>query len=109
MSNSGEYGDYGQGEGTLTRAAEMVTTARGDFDRLAGVLDGQIQGVRGQWGGAGAEAFFTLHQAWTEKQATIVSALDEFSSSLTGTERTNVSTDEEQGANYARTHGRLGG
>ncbi len=109
MTNSGEYGDYGQGEGTLTRAAEMVTTARSDFDGLARTLDGQIQGVRGKWGGAGAEAFFTLHQAWTEKQATIVSALDEFASSLTSTEKVNVSTDEDQSANYNRTAGRLGG
>ena len=99
--------DYGQGEGTLSRAAGLVAEAKADFNTISGKLTGQIAGVQGQWGGAGASAFFTLHQAWTEKQKTIVSALDEFSAALTTTERTNTSTDQDQGSNFSRLSSRL--
>ena len=100
--------EFGQGEGTLTRAAGMVTDARADFDRIAAKLTDQIAGVQGKWGGAGAQAFFTLHQAWSEKQKVIVTALDEFSTSLDVTEKDNVSTDESQGQNYSRLTNRVG-
>lgn len=101
-------GEYGQGEGTLTRAAELVRDARTEFNTIAAQLTDQINGVQGRWGGAGANAFFILHQAWTEKQQTIVSALDEFANSLGVTERENVSNDEAQGANYTRLQNRMG-
>lgn len=101
--------EMGQGEGTLTKAAGLVADAKQDFDRLSGKLDGQIRGLQGKWAGAGGQAFFTLHQAWTEKQKVIVNALNEFEGSLTSTEKDNISTDEAQSANYTRTAGRLGG
>lgn len=101
--------EMGQGEGTLTKAAGLVADAKQDFDRLSGKLDGQIRGLQGKWAGAGGQAFFTLHQAWTEKQKVIIGALNEFEASLTKTEKDNISTDEAQSANYARTAGRLGG
>lgn len=99
--------EMGQGDGTLTRAAGMVREAKADFDRLARDLDGRIQGLRGQWVGAGGTAFFRLQQAWTEKQRVIVGALDQFEASLVATERDNVGTDEAQSANYHRTAARL--
>jgi WXG100 family type VII secretion target len=105
MSNAPEFG---QGEGTLSKAAGLVTDARGDFNKIAHKLTGQIAGVQGKWGGAGAQAFFILHEAWQEKQKVIVDALDEFSASLHSTEKDNVSTDESQGSSYNRLHGRLG-
>jgi WXG100 family type VII secretion target len=105
MSNAPEFG---QGEGTLSKAAGMVSEARGDFNRIASTLTGQIAAVQGKWGGQGAAAFFTLHTAWNEKQKVIVDALDEFSASLHTTEKDNVSTDEAQGANYSKLSGRLG-
>ena len=101
--------EMGQGEGTLTKAAGLVSDAKADFDRLSMKLDGQIQGLQGKWAGAGGTAFFTLHQAWTEKQKVIVGALNEFEASLTSTEKDNISTDDAQMANYNRTAGRLGG
>jgi len=105
MSNAPEFG---QGEGTLSRAAGLVSDARADFNQIAGRLSGQIAGIQGKWGGQGATAFFTLHTAWNEKQKTIVDALDEFAASLQTTERDNVSTDDTQGASYGKLHGRLG-
>lgn len=105
MSNAPEFG---QGEGTLTKAAGLVTDARADFNRIADKLSGQIAGIQGKWGGQGASAFFVLHSAWNEKQKVIVDALDEFSASLHSTERDNVSTDDAQGASYTRLSGRLG-
>lgn len=100
--------EMGMGEGTLTKAAQLVSGAKQDFDRMSGELEGQIADLRGKWAGAGGQAFFVLHQAWTEKQKVILQALDEFESALTVTERDNVSTDEAQSANYARTTSRLG-
>lgn len=107
MSNGAP--EMGQGERTLTRAAGLVGQAKQDFDALSKALDGQIAGLQGKWAGAGGTAFFTLHQAWTEKQAVITKALNEFVSSLTSTERDNFNTDDTQSANYNRFAGRLGG
>ena len=106
MSNSTQ--EMGHGEGTLTRAAGLVAAAKGDFDRISTRLESQISGLRGRWAGAGGQAFFELHQAWTERQRLIVRALDEFGASLTSTERDNVATDQSQSATFARTTARLG-
>lgn len=100
--------EMGHGEGTLTRAAGLVAGARADFDRLSGRLEGQILGLQGRWVGAGGQAFFQLHRAWTDRQRVIVSALSEFEASLTSTQNDNTSTDEAQSAGYRRTAGRLG-
>ena len=104
MSNAPEYG---QGQGTLTRAAGLVSDARADFTSLSAKLTDQISAVQGKWGGQGASAFFILHQTWSEKQKTIVGALDEFANSLTLTERDNLSTDDEQSAGFGRLSSRL--
>ncbi|MBZ5739032.1 WXG100 family type VII secretion target [Nocardioides mangrovi] len=106
MSNGAP--EMGQGERTLSRAAGLVTQAKQDFDSLSKALDGQIAGLQGKWAGAGGTAFFTLHQAWTEKQTVITNALNDFEASLTSTERDNMSTDDTQSANYNKVAGRLG-
>lgn len=100
--------EMGQGEGTLTRAAGLVTDAKADFDTLSNNLSGQIAGLQGKWAGAGGTAFFALHQAWSDKQRVITTALNEFEASLTSTERDNLNTDETQSSNYNRVAGRLG-
>ncbi len=104
MSNAPEFG---QGAGTLSKAAGLVTDARADFNQIANRLSGQIAGVQGKWGGQGASAFFILHNAWNEKQKVIVDALDEFSASLQTTEKDNLATDDAQSSNYTRLNGRL--
>lgn len=100
--------EFGQGDGTLSHAAGLVTEARTDFNACSARLDGQIAGVQGRWGGRGAQAFFILHQAWIEKQRTIVTALDDFAGALTTTEQDNTATDDEVGATYRQLQGRLG-
>ena len=100
--------EMGQGERTLTRAAGLVADAKADFDALSKSLEQQILAQQGKWVGAGGSAFFTLHQAWTDKQRIITNALNEFEASLTSTERDNMSTDETQSSNYNRVAGRLG-
>ncbi|MEZ0577720.1 WXG100 family type VII secretion target [Nocardioides sp. MH1] len=100
--------EFGQGAGTLSRASGLVSDARDDFTSYSARLDGQIASVQGRWGGRGAQAFFVLHQAWTEKQRTIVDALDEFASSLTSTEHDNTATDDQVGASYGQLSARLG-
>ena len=101
--------EMGHGEGTLTRAAGLVTEARGDLGRLSGKLEAQVSGLQSQWAGAGGQAFFELHRAWTERQMVIVGALGELEASLASTEQDNISTDEAQSASYRSALGRLGG
>ena len=101
--------EMGQGQGTLTRAAGLVTDAKADFDSLSNALSGQIQGLQGRWAGAGGTAFFSLHTAWTEKQKVITNALNEFEASLQSTERDNVNTDQTQSDYMNKNHDRLGG
>jgi WXG100 family type VII secretion target len=100
--------EMGQGEKTLTRAAGLVADAKQDFDGLSKALEGKITGLQGKWAGQGGQAFFSLHQAWTEKQRVITNALNEFEASLTSTEKDNLNTDETQSSNYNRYAGRLG-
>jgi WXG100 family type VII secretion target len=97
------------GDRTLSRAAGMVTTAKGDFDRLSATLSDTILGYQTKWQGQGGKAFFGLHQAWTEKQNTIVRALTEFEQALTSTERDNINTDQSQSDNMTKNHSRLDG
>jgi WXG100 family type VII secretion target len=100
--------EMGQGEHTLTRAAGLVVEARQDFEGLSKALEGKIAGLQGKWAGAGGTAFFSLHQAWTEKQRVITNALNEFEASLSSTEKDNLNTDETQSSSYNRFAGRLG-
>ena len=97
------------GDRTLSRAAGMVATARGDFDRLSAVLSDNITSQQAKWQGQGGKAFFNLHQAWTEKQNRIVRALNEFEASLTTTERDNINTDQSQSDYMNKNHSRLDG
>jgi uncharacterized protein YukE len=100
--------EMGQGEGTLSRAAGMVADAKHDFDRLNSRMVQHIETARGQWAGRGAAAFGSLGHAWHEKQATILSALDQFETLLRSTEKDNLGTDDIQSAAFTRNHQRLG-
>ncbi len=99
--------EMGMGEGTLSKAAGMVSTAKQDFNRLSGDLEGQIADLKGKWAGAGGQAFFILHQAWTDKQKMVVSALDEFEASLRGTEKDATNVDDTQASNFANFQNKL--
>jgi uncharacterized protein YukE len=83
----------GQSDGALGRAAALVADARADFERSARLLDAQIAALHGRWGGAGGSAFFVLHQAWHDRQHTVVAALERFRASLIETERDNTVVD----------------
>ena len=104
MSNAPEFG---QGQGTLTQAANRVAAARQDFTGYSTTMNGRLDALRSAWGGQGATAFFSLQQAWTEKQKTIVDALDDFAASLTQTERTNNATDEDRSSAMANLTSKL--
>jgi WXG100 family type VII secretion target len=95
------------GANTLQRAAGMVATAKGDFDKLSGNLSGQLSSLSSKWVGQGGSAFQALQAAWTEKQNKIVRALDEFESALTQTQRDNTNTDDTQHSNMTKLTGRL--
>jgi WXG100 family type VII secretion target len=100
--------EMGQGAGALSRAAGLVAEARADFTAMSSTLSAQISGLQGRWVGAGAASFMTLHQTWSEQQAKIVQALEEFDSALRATEQRNMSTDEDQAAKYSNLTSRLG-
>jgi uncharacterized protein YukE len=86
----------------------MVLEARGDFDLLDLQLVQHLASAQSMWAGQGGAAFQSLGQAWSEKQRTIVGALDGFEESLRATELDNTRTDETQSSAFARTQGRLG-
>lgn len=94
--------------GVLDRAARTVDEARADVTRLSQELGAQIQGLGGRWSGEGARAFTQLHVAWQDKQQRIVAALDDFSASLTQTERDNRSTDTLRSESATALINRLG-
>jgi uncharacterized protein YukE len=98
----------GQGQGTLSAAAALVSAAGQDLDRLDHELVMHLDEAKGMWGGQGSSAFQALGLAWSEKQRTIVGALGRFEEALRSTERDNIGTDEAQSAAFARTQHRLG-
>lgn len=106
MANAAEFG---HGEGALRQAAQLVTDAKRDFERQSNTLEGQIADLKGKWEGDGGRAFHILHQAWTEKHKTIVTALDKFSASLTETEADNVAVDSRAGEGMNALMNKLGG
>lgn len=95
--------------GALSTAAKYVAAARDDFLGKANALSAQITGYETSWKGAGGSAFFQLHQAWTDKQKRIISALNDFEASLHSTDRDNVSTDDSQRQANTKLHDRLTG
>lgn len=98
----------GQGQGTLSAAAELVAGARGDLDRLDRELVGHIESARAAWSGRGAAAFTALGLAWSDKQRVIVGALAGFEAALRSTEKDNLGTDDAQSAAFHRHQQRLG-
>ena len=105
MSSASEMG---QGRGTLSTAAAMVAEARHDLDRVTSELGQHLDAARGQWSGQGGSAFIALGLAWSERQRTIVGALDGFEAALRSTEHDNTTTDETQAAVLGRSQQRLG-
>jgi uncharacterized protein YukE len=97
----------GQGRGVLSRAAGIVAEARHDLDRLDAQLVAHVEAARRPWSGQGADAFGALGQAWSERQRTIVRALDGFEAALRSTEHDNTATDDEQAAAFGRAQQRL--
>jgi uncharacterized protein YukE len=86
----------------------MVSEAKHDLDRLDRELVQHIDAAQALWSGQGGSAFRALGHAWSERQRTIVGALDQFEASLRSTEKDNTTTDETQSAAFARHQQRLG-
>lgn len=99
---------FGQTEKALSKASDLVDTARIDVKAKCGTLSGQVQELMGAWGGQGATAFNGLMTAWQERQEIVLRSLDQLSASLRETEKDNVSTDESQAATHTNLASRLG-
>ena len=84
----------GFGDGTIRTTGQLIAGAKVELRRLSGELQGEIAQLQGKWGGAGAQAFSTLNQAWDEKQGAIVTTLERFEASLDETEKSLTSSDE---------------
>lgn len=108
MTDDNSTADLSAATGVLDRAARTVDEARADVTRLSQELGAQIQGLGGRWSGEGARAFTQLHVAWQDKQQRIVAALDDFSASLTQTDRDNRGTDALRSESATALINRLG-
>jgi len=100
--------DYGQGAGTLSKAAKDVRDAKAKFDQLSKELSGQLEGMKVKWVGQGGTAFTNLHTMWTEKQTKIVRTLDDLADKLDTTEKNNTANDEQQNSVIAKLAAKLG-
>ena len=101
-------GHLTQGAGTLSAAAESVTRARVDVERLSATLEDQLASLHGRWSGRGGAAFVSLQRAWTDRHRVVLGALEDFDAALRTTEREVVGADEEHGGTYAALVARLG-
>lgn len=101
-------GEMSKQDQALTRAAQMVQSARGDLDQQLGSLRGKLSGIGAQWQGAGSAAFQQVMARWDESARKITSALNEFEANLQASEQTYNAADEQQSATYAKLSGRLG-
>jgi uncharacterized protein YukE len=100
--------EMGQGRGALSRAAGLVADARADFERYNTEVVERIDAARATWFGQGSTAFNALGHAWSERQRTIINALDGFEMALRATERDNIATDDAQSSVFVRGQQRLG-
>jgi uncharacterized protein YukE len=98
----------GQAYGALSAGAALVAEARHDLDAIGAELRRRIDDTGVSWCGRGGEAFTTFGHAWSDRQASIVGALDHFESALRATEHVNVATDDDQSAALARYRQQLG-
>ena len=101
-------GHLTQGAGTLAAAAESVTRARVDVERLSATLEDHLASLHGRWSGRGGAAFVALQRAWTDRHRVVLTALDRFDAALRTTEREVAAADEEQSSAYAALAARLG-
>lgn len=92
----------GQARGALSAAATLVVDARHDLDRITAELDQHLDAVRSRWSGQGGTAFTALGHAWSDRQRTIVAALEGFAAALRSTEHDNTATDDTQAAVFGR-------
>jgi WXG100 family type VII secretion target len=99
---------YGQTEKALSRAADLVDTARVDVKVRCNQLSGHVAQLMAGWGGQGATSFNHLMATWQEKQETVLRALDNLSLALVETERDNVATDDDQVVRNSNLASRLG-
>ena len=99
----------GFGEGTIKSTAQLLAGAKVELRRLSKELQGEIDQLQGKWGGAGAQAFGVLNQAWDEKQGAIVMTLEKFEATLDETEKSMTTTDEQSSSSVAAIRNQMEG
>jgi len=99
----------GFGEGTIKTTAQLLAGAKVELRRLSKELQGEIDQLQGKWGGAGAQAFGILNQAWDEKQGAIVLTLEKFESTLDETEKSMTTSDEQASSSVSSIRSQMEG
>ena len=99
----------GFGDGTIRTTSRLLADAKGELRRLGQELQGEINGMQGKWGGAGARAFGVLNQAWDDKHRAIVSTLERFEANLQETEVSLSSSDETAAASVGTIRSQMEG
>lgn len=101
-------GEVSKQDQALSRAAEMVFSARQDLDSQIKTLNGKLEQIGGQWTGVGATAFRQVMMSWDQNAKKVISALDGFQENLKRSESTYTAEDEAQQQVFSKLSSRLG-
>ena len=96
-----------QRQGAQKAAAGKVRTKEGEFQQQLKTLLGQAQGLRPEYKGPAADAFFTLVGSWLEDAESIVSDMENFAEKLDRQETTVNAQQDQSAASFGKAATRL--
>lgn len=96
-----------QRQGAQKAAAGKVRTKEGEFQSQLRRLLGQAQGLRPDYKGPAADAFFTLVGNWLDDAEAIVSDMEHFADKLDRQESTVNAAQDQSAASFSKAATRL--
>lgn len=96
-----------QRQGAQKAAAGKVRTKEAEFQQQLKTLLGQAQGLRPEYKGPAADAFFALVGNWLEDAEAIVSSMEHFADNLDQQESTVNAQQDQSAASFSKAATRL--
>jgi WXG100 family type VII secretion target len=89
----------------MAQAANTFRSTNSDLANLLKQLMTELDGLRGGWKGAGAQAFDAARTRWSDDMRTLHQALDETATAIETAGRSYTSSDDESARRLNATHG----